>query len=282
MAMKAQLFKEIVIFVREYKGLSFYCLEELCGLYPSVNKDTLASILSYEYQTRLRFVHFKNQQARIRYWEAYTKGLKSKNKTGIIINIAKKEGISPCLIAKLIMLEYLKRSNKVGTEENMVQTVTKYLRNTSLIPDYKLAYEVFLCTVFDNLYSPVADVIRSSTGQQYEIQLHNEVTKLGLAFRDEEYLRKCGYDKTPDIKLEVSIAIDGFIVNWIESKALFGSEKVHKDYTESQYLSYWNRFGPGLVIYWFGYIETIIDPNNKNFMVCDHLPTDIIQIRNDK
>lgn len=40
------------------------------------------------------------------------------------------------------------------------------------------------------------------------------------------------------------------------------------------------RFGPGLVIYWFGYIETIIDENNRNFMICDHMPKNIITIGN--
>lgn len=64
---------------------------------------------------------------------------------------------------------------------------------------------------------------------------------MGLAFRDEEHLRKHGYDKTPDCKLDVPIAIDGFIVNWIESKALFGDEDAHRDYKKNQYLSYWNR-----------------------------------------
>lgn len=64
---------------------------------------------------------------------------------------------------------------------------------------------------------------------------------LGLAFRDEEHLRKNGYDKTPDCKLEVPVAIDGFVINWIESKALFGDEDAHKDYMKNQYLSYWNR-----------------------------------------
>lgn len=82
----------------------------------------------------------------------------------------------------------------------------------------------------------------SSLGQEYEIKLHSEVTKLNLAFRDEEHLRKCGYDKTPDVKLDVPVAIDGFVVNWIESKALFGDEEVHQEYTQNQYLSYWNRY----------------------------------------
>lgn len=81
-----------------------------------------------------------------------------------------------------------------------------------------------------------------SLGQQYEIRLHKEAVQLGLAFRDEEYLRKFGYDKTPDLKLEVPVAVDGFVINWIESKALFANEEVHKDYMNSQYLSYWNRY----------------------------------------
>lgn len=42
-------------------------------------------------------------------------------------------------------------------------------------------------------------------GQQYEIKLYREAQKLGLAFRDEEHLRKHGYDKTPDCKLEVPV-----------------------------------------------------------------------------
>lgn len=141
-------------------------------------------------------------------------------------------------------------------------------------------------------------------GQQYEIKLYKEVVKLGLAFRDEEHLRKYGYDKTPDVKLEVPVAVDGFVINWIESKALFGDEDAHSDYTKSQYLSYWNRqvfghlcfvllfdiylsgkdycacyrFGPGLVIYWFGFLETIAHSSDKRFIIRDHLPSNVIHI----
>lgn len=81
----------------------------------------------------------------------------------------------------------------------------------------------------------------SSIGQEYERKLQRCAKQAGLAFCDEEQLRRNGYDKTPDVKLEIPVAVDGVIVNWIESKALFGDEESHRNYSRSQYLSYWNR-----------------------------------------
>lgn len=98
-------------------------------------------------------------------------------------------------------------------------------------------YNCFKCLNFITIINSF-----SSLGQQYEIKLYKEVLALGLAFQGEEHLRKYGYDKTPDVKLDVPVAIDGFIVNWIESKALFADEDIHREYKKNQYLSYWNRF----------------------------------------
>jgi hypothetical protein len=81
----------------------------------------------------------------------------------------------------------------------------------------------------------------SSIGQEYELRLQRMLKDLNIVFRDEEHLRQHGYDKTPDIKLEIPIAVDGFVVNWIESKALFGDEESHNIYFKDQFLSYWNR-----------------------------------------
>jgi len=57
--------------------------------------------------------------------------------------------------------------------------------------------------------------------------------------------------------LKVPIIVDGQTVNWIESKALFGDEETHASYIESQLHSYWHWYGPGMVIYWDGFVEEI-------------------------
>ncbi|XP_044265786.1 CDAN1-interacting nuclease 1 [Tribolium madens] len=270
--MDVKTYKSIVTVIRKYKGLSKNCLSVLVATFPFINHDTLYSILSLEYQKRMRVNHVKSQSVINKYWDLYQMSVKKGAGPGIILQMAQQFDICPCLIAKLILQKYFEECNMELTQINA------HLRDTSLIPDPHLAYEVFLCTIYDNLYSPLSETMKHSLGQEYEIKLHNEVLKLNLAFRDEEHLRKFGYDKTPDVKLDVPVAVDGFVINWIESKALFGDEDVHKDYTKNQYLSYWNRFGPGLVIYWFSYVKSIVQTDDKRFIIRDHLPTNIVHI----
>lgn len=105
-----------------------------------------------------------------------------------------------------------------------------------------------------------------SIGLEYELRLERELRLMSISFSDETILRSRGYDKTPDFKLDVPIAVDGFIVNWVESKALFGDEENHSGYLKEQLMCYWNRFGPGLVIYWFGFLETLNSTPEVNNM----------------
>ena len=58
---------------------------------------------------------------------------------------------------------------------------------------------------------------------------------------DERDLSARGYDKTPDFKLEVPIAMDNNVINWVESKASFGDAQSHERYLEEQFWSYQNR-----------------------------------------
>lgn len=62
-------------------------------------------------------------------------------------------------------------------------------------------------------------------------------------------MRKLGFDKTPDLKLDVPIAVDGKVVNWIESKALFADQARHSKYLQEQLWSYWNRYVSGVQLF---------------------------------
>ncbi|XP_074034375.1 CDAN1-interacting nuclease 1 [Leptinotarsa decemlineata] len=276
--MEPEIYFNIVSHIRKSRGLTRTCMKQLVKLFPEQSYDTLFSILSLEYQKRMKCNHMKTQMNKNKYWELYLEGVKNMDSPGIIVRIAERLDVAPCLVAKLILSQYFENNESSGSSDQVTLNVNSYLRDTTLIPDMNLASEIFLCTLYDNIYSPLTETMRSSVGQQYEVKLCREVTKLGLGFRDEEHLRKHGYDKTPDCKLEVPVMIDGLVVNWIESKALFGDEDVHKDYMKNQYLSYWNRFGPGLVIYWFGYVQTIVEPNDKRFTIRDHVPQNMIHI----
>ncbi|XP_029891679.1 CDAN1-interacting nuclease 1 isoform X3 [Haliaeetus albicilla] len=95
----------------------------------------------------------------------------------------------------------------------------------------------------------------------------------------EDQLRAKGYDKTPDFILEVPVAVEGHIIHWIESKASFGDESSHQAYLQDQFWSYWNRFGPGLVIYWYGFIEELDCHRERGILLKDCFPTDIVTLR---
>ncbi|EDV21638.1 uncharacterized protein TRIADDRAFT_59843 [Trichoplax adhaerens] len=108
---------------------------------------------------------------------------------------------------------------------------------------------------------------------------HNGNSRKFMTQKDENDMRLKGYDKTPDIKLEVPIAVNGNIVNWIESKASFGDEHSHATYMKDQYYSYLNRFGPGMVIYWFGFIKELNFDEQPGILIVDSFPLEIITLK---
>ncbi|ROL46591.1 hypothetical protein DPX16_3688, partial [Anabarilius grahami] len=147
------------------------------------------------------------------------------------------------------------------------------LREPYLIPDLLLAKHIEQCTVNDCCYGPLVDCIKHAIGLEHEDILRDELRERNLSFLavrkdsvvkcwssdpspgvwargsrrpdkwigNENQLRAKGYDKTPDIILEVPIAVDGHIVHWIESKASFGDDHSHHAYLNEQFWSYCNR-----------------------------------------
>ena len=49
------------------------------------------------------------------------------------------------------------------------------------------------------------------------------------------------------------------MIEWVESKASFGDVATMADSYSKQFSPYRRRFGPGLVIYWFGHVHDAAD-----------------------
>lgn len=275
--MKLETYNEIISIIRDYDGANVCPWREVDYIlkqrFPDVSADTLGSIYSLEYQKKMKKNHQKFSKAGEKLYKKYQKEADSGEKPGILLRLADSIDLSPALLARIILEQHHEQMS--DEEEASRNAITKLMRDTTLIKNKELAYEVYLCIIHDDQYGPVTDCIKHSIGQEYELCLQRMVRNANIPFKDEEQLRTCGYDKTPDVKLELPVAVDGFVVNWIESKALFGDEANHKTYIKEQYLSYWNRFGPGLVIYWLGFVDTLEFISEKRFIIRDTFPSNI-------
>ncbi|CAG4957561.1 unnamed protein product [Colias eurytheme] len=245
--------------VEDFNKLTSYSRKaenELRKKYKDIPPTTMGSIISLLVQRAMKHNYRKSPVISSKYYDLYENLMKSQNKHEIIIQLADSQCVSPALFVRSLL-------QNVYSDSAMVK---KCLKDSTLIEDKDLAYQVFLGIMNDNQYGHYADIIKQSIGLEYELRLERELKLMNITFSDENILRTRGYDKTPDFKLEVPIAVDGFIVNWIESKALFGDEENHMGYLKEQLICYWNRFGPGLVIYWFGYLETLDNMPEVNNM----------------
>ncbi|XP_013170608.1 PREDICTED: uncharacterized protein C15orf41 homolog isoform X2 [Papilio xuthus] len=237
---------------------------ELRKKYKELPSPTIGSIISLLVQRSMKLSYRKSPVISSKYYELYEELMRDKNKADVILKLSESQGISPALLVRSLLQNVYSDSIQAK----------KYIKDTTLIENKDLSYQMFLGIMNDNQYGHYADVIKQSIGLEYELRLERKLRLMNITFSDENNLRSRGYDKTPDFKLDVPIAVDGFIVNWIESKAMFGDEENHSGYVKDQLTCYWNRFGPGLVIYWFGYLESLESTPEVNnmFILRTHFP----------
>jgi len=257
-----------------------------------ISKLTLGSILSSYVQRKMKANHRNhNTLAKIKeYYQSYKHSIANREEPGVILRISDHIEISPVLVARFILEGYLREKEELKlkeisengkpTDDSLEWTfsrsdITRLLRFTDEIDNQELAYEVYLSTVYDDQYGPFPDAIKQTIGAQHEQILKDKLMSLKISFADETILRQQGYDKTPDFKLDIPLAIGDRVINWIESKATFGDEETHQTYLDEQLLSYWNRYGPGLVIYWLGFMDTLTVRTTPGIMIRDNLPSDI-------
>jgi CDAN1-interacting nuclease 1 len=186
----------------------------------------------------------------------------------IILDMSVHYRFSPFGLARILLGEKYKACER--------SQISEMIRDPNIIPDSLLAANVGFCLFNDNQEGMLTDAIRKCIGEEYELRLKQMARDAGLEFYDEGDLRRTGYDKTPDLKLAVPCLYKGRIIHWIESKALFGDLTSHQRYIRDQLTSYTNRFGAGLVIYWFGYLDRILScpENGQNVFILDRFPNE--------
>lgn len=270
--MKLQLYNEII---KEMNKLpSRDALTLLKSKYKDLSERTLRSIISQECQRKTKRLHVKHHssEAMESYYAKYLQMCKNLQAPGCALQLADENDLAPSLMARILLEQHLSQHGEIVSCK---QEISRLMKNTCLIEDKLLSIDVYLCILNDDQYGPLTDSVRHSIGQEYEFKLKQHLQKLHIPFVAEEQLRIQGYDKTPDVKLEIPFAVEGHVINWIESKASFGDEINHKIYLKDQFWSYWNRFGPGLVIYWFGYIDELDVNGDKGILLSDNFPSNI-------
>jgi hypothetical protein len=161
-----------------------------------------------------------------------------------------------------------------------------------------LRAQVVAAIEVDDLASPAANRARHNIGLQHEFVLIAELRNRSLQFLTESQLRcaraalpshhlvtqracaarararrERGAVKTPDVLFTAPVM---FMVRgrprpvfWVDSKATFGDDGVHEAASE-QYGAYVGRYGPGMVVYWFGHVEAV--EHDRDVAVVTRLP----------
>ena len=182
-----------------------------------------------------------------------------------LLKIAAAVSLPPTSAARVFLEHHLqlKRGKEVG----------RMLKNPSLLPNERLRHEVAAAVEADPFCGPHVDTIKRIAGLEYEELLAQKLRALGIPFLTEEQLRVRGDAKTPDVWLPVPLLYCGRLVHWIDSKATFGDAEMHANYCSVQFNSYLHRFDSGLVLYWFGFDESI-DCDSRLQLATDLLPSE--------
>lgn len=215
--------------------------------------------------------------------------------------LCKQLNLSPCQTARLVLKSTAAVFNLDGSTSTTAwlsfpESLSDAARSLKLSPIDQitinhLSCDLALCVEADAVFAPAMDQHSHQLGVEAEQRLYAHLKSHNLDYFAEADLRSDGYPKTPDALLPypISISIDGewSTVCWFESKAMFGDDDVHEEHLRSQLWPYYNRFGPGAVIYWDTFIADLRERSlvshggngKEGIMVLSSFPACILRIQ---
>ena len=155
----------------------------------------------------------------------------------------------PILLANFLMLKM--RFSKKKTKEIM--------KNTNLVKNNKrLKEELDEVIGRDELYTPRSHDKQSAEGNRKEDSIAKWLDGKEVEYFTENDLRAGTVEgKPPDFLLMEPIEWHGDEYNWIESKASFGDDYIHRKNHRGQVSDYVELYGQGILVYWYGYLDTL-------------------------
>lgn len=168
-----------------------------------------------------------------------------------LVQLAKKEIFPPVLLSLILM-----QQDGMPRKE-----FWNYIRDPTSAPDKRLKAEMYEVVREDIIYSPAGMDVQYQRGKKGEARLCEWLDRNSVEYRTENDLRG-EYQKTPDCLLHEPIEIDGQKVHWFESKANYGNAFEVKRNNKKQLIPYTEIFGPGIVVYWFGYVSDFEPAND--------------------
>ena len=163
--------------------------------------------------------------------------------------IAESRGLPPILVAKTIFEEH-------GTPR---KTFWEYVNDPSKLYSETTAKELTEARDLDLVYSPDAEKRAVERGKWGEGLLWEWLDSQEIAYKTEADRK--GEGKTPDCLLDEPMMFKGQKICWIESKASFGDATEFKYNCTHQLIPYTELFGPGVVVYWTGYVDGLSTPD---------------------
>eukprot|EP00050_Salpingoeca_kvevrii_P020791 m.102750 g.102750 ORF g.102750 m.102750 type:complete len:306 (-) comp9025_c0_seq1:142-1059(-) len=277
-------------------------LHETALQHPGVPFDTLRGIYANRVKTKIKMTARTHKTNASAYYGAFVQLVaaarpNSSGSTaaeeddaadscnGILLDLAQRVDMQPSALARSILrsvAERLKKRDVSGCVKEWMASADTGSLALGLGPGETidgltgelLAREVHACNLKDDSCGPLAERVRHSIGLEYEFILYEMLANRGFRFTPENVLRSANCTSTPDIVFDVKVELNGHQVYWIDSKASFGDESM-SDSFKDQFFRYHRTHGPGIVIYWFGFVEEFAVWQDEGIFILDHFPEEL-------
>ena len=256
----------------------------------SVYYHVLRSIYRLKVEEKVKSQQNDHQRRSGWFYDLY---LASPQTESTLLELSEKYDIQPYFMAKYVLqgLCLAERaatgaSNTTGPSESRDvakearDMALQWLKKPALILSKScdsalLQQQVNVCFENDDTFGPLLDQSRRNAGMHYESILAQHLLAAGARFLNDGAMKAVRLSKTPDALLVTPLVVAGVTLRWVESKGLFGDPDTMAHHVESQLLSYCDRYGPGLVIYWLGFVadtaESIMD-THRSIVIRDSFP----------